>query len=486
MNRFQRAQELFAATVDLPPDERARVLRARAGDDALARDVEALVAASADPIPALDRDASALLDQLRDEPPPEQLCGLSFGSYKIEDHISSGGMAHVYRATRASAGARRRVALKVLRPELAGERLHEHFQRERETLAALEHEHIVSFIDAGALPDGRPFLAMEYVEGVTLARWGPGVEERARIELFLKVLAAVQYAHRMLVVHRDLKPSNVLVTAQGAPKLLDFGVAALLAGEGGAPGVRAPLTPAYASPEQLRGEPVTTASDLYSLGVLLHELLTGALPDADEASGRAGLSHDLLAISKKARALDPARRYQSADELAHDLRRYLAHEPIAAADSSWLHRARLFARRHRFPVTVAAAVVAATITGWIGSELDRRHAEREATHGWGAHSEAKLAARVFERWIVERAAHDLESSTRATDFLERAIREDARDHPEAELLLRLTLAELYLARGERERAARHVERARALARSTRGVGELERARVLELSGRVEA
>ncbi|MCA9718521.1 MAG: serine/threonine protein kinase, partial [Myxococcales bacterium] len=390
----------------------------------------------------------------------------------------------VYRATRASAGVRRRVALKVLRPELDGELLLEHFQRERETLAALEHDHIVSFVDAGALPDGRPFLAMEYVEGATLSRWGAGVPRRARIELFLKVLAAVQYAHRMLVVHRDLKPSNVLVTPQGAPKLLDFGVAALLDVEGAAARVRAPLTPAYASPEQLRGAPVTTASDLYSLGVLLHELLTGALPEDDDARARGGLPYDLWAISQKARARDPARRYQSADELAHDLRRFLAHEPIAAASRSWAHRARLFVRRHRFPVSLAAAVVAATITGWVGSELDRRHAAREATHGWGAHAEAKLVARVLERWMLESSSADRETSRRATRFLERALEEDARARPEAELLLRLTLAELYLARGERERAARHVERAWALARSTRGVGKADRARVAELSGRL--
>jgi eukaryotic-like serine/threonine-protein kinase len=482
MNRWQLEQELFEETAALEAPARARVLRERAGgDEELVRRVERLVAADAHPLAALEGTATDLWLALRAEPAPETLCGTTFGSYRVDAYIASGGMAHVYRATRTSAGTERRVALKVLRPVLAGEAFLARFQRERETLAALEHENVVAFLDAGALPDGRPFLVMEYVEGTPLTAWGRGVPLRRRLELFLQVLAAVQYAHQKLVLHRDLKPSNVLVTAQGAPKLLDFGVATALdpvldpvlepAGEGaGGPG---PLTPGYASPEQLRGEAVTTASDVYSLGVLLRELATG------DAAERA-LSGDLAAIVEKALAPVSRERYRSADELAGDLRRFLASEPVAARRATWAYRARLFARRNRWPLALASAIVVAAVAGWIGSDLRRRSAEREASRGWGAHSQAKTAARVFEEWIVSAAAADPALGATAAAHLEARLQDGVAELPEAETMVRLALAELYLRLDEPARAAPHAERAARLAHSTPGVGEAEKRRAAEL------
>jgi len=487
MNRWQLVQRLFDETVALDAPARARVLarhvRDGSGDDDLARSVEALVAAEATPLAALDGTAGDLWRALHDEPPAELLCGEAFGAYRVDEHLSTGGMGHVYRATRTSAGTERRVALKVLRPGLAGDAFPARFRRERETLAALEHEHVVAFLDAGALPDGRPFLAMEYVEGVPLTEWARGKPRRARIELFLQVLAAVRYAHEKLVVHRDLKPSNVLVTAQGAPKLLDFGVAAALEPDASASGSREPLTPTYASPEQLRGEPATTAADVYSLGLLLHELLTGELPAAGGPDARA-LDRDLAAIVRKAIEPDPADRYRSVDRLARDLRRHLAHEPVSARRGTPVYRATRFARRNRWSLALAGALasaaVAALAVGWIGSEVGRRRAEREASVGWGAHAQAKSAAHVFETWIASAAASDPALGADAIEHLERAVRHDLGELPEAETLVRLALARLCVEQGDEARATVHARRAWELVHTTRGIGQrdVERARAL--------
>ncbi len=480
-NRWELVQELFDATVALDAASRARVLARRVrGDAGLAAEVETLVAAAAAAPDALDRSAAELLGALRDEPPPEALCGATFGPYHVDAHVASGGMAHVYRATRRSAGTERRVALKVLRHGLGTDALVARFRRERETLASLEHEHVVAFIDAGALPDGRPYLVMEYVEGEPLVRWGRGVALRRRVELFLQVLAAVQYAHRALVVHRDLKPSNVLVTREGAPKLLDFGVATVLAGRasgGSHADARAPLTPAYASPEQLRGEPVTTASDVYALGALLRELVSA---DGVPSGG------DLDAIARKALEPDAARRYRSADRMADDLRRWLAHEPVSARPGTWLYRAALGARRNRSALVLAGAVVAALAAGWVGAELDRRRAEREAGVGWGAHAQARAFAGVLERFVAAAALRDPRLAADGPPHLPRALEDDVAELPEAETLARLALAQLCLDAGELERAAEHAQRAAELAQTTRGVGAADRERAAELLQRVRA
>jgi len=482
MNNWQLEQELFEATAALGFAARARVLRERAGgDEELVQRVERLVAADAHPFAALEGSATELLLALREEPAPETLCGTTFGPYRADTYLASGGMAHVYRATRTSAGTERRVALKVLRPACAGEDFLARFQREREMLAALEHEHVVAFLDAGALPDGRPFLVMEYVQGTPLTNWGRDRPLRRRLELFLQVLAAVQYAHQKLILHRDLKPSNVLVTAQGVPKLLDFGVATALEPATEGTGVPGPLTPGYASPEQLRGETVTTASDVYALGVLLRELATGS---ARDGAGRA-LTRDLGAIVEKAIAPIPRERYRSADELAGDLRHFLASEPVAARRATWAYRARLFACRNRWPLALAAGIVLAAVGGWIGSDLRRRSAEREASRGWGAHAQTKAAARAFEEWIVSAGGANRELGAAAAAHLEATLRDRVAELPEAETMVCLALAELYLRLGDPARAAPHAQRAATLAENTPGVGKPEQRRAAELLERSE-
>ncbi|MFT5285136.1 MAG: serine/threonine protein kinase [Planctomycetota bacterium] len=324
MNRWQLIQELFETTLDLSPDERKRVLSERTtGFEDVIPEVEALIAADTSPFDSFDRGAGELLEQLREEADPKELCGQSFGHYEIEEHLSTGGMAHVYRAKRSTTDTERRVALKVMRPGIDTDLCHHRFGLERRILADLEHENIVSFLDAGEFPDGRPFMAMEFIEGVTITEWAANVTQRRSLEVFLRVLATVQYAHQRLVIHRDLKPSNVMISAQGMPMLLDFGVASILESDSGVQTTHEPLTPAYASPEQLRGESVSTASDVFSLGLLLHEVLCGCLPESRSELSNPKLDSSLRSILKKALAMDLRERYGSADQLAGDLERYL-------------------------------------------------------------------------------------------------------------------------------------------------------------------
>lgn len=515
MSQWDLVRVLFEETVSLDPEARARILASRAGDDAaLVRQVEALIRADRDPLPEFDRGAGGLLQHLRDDAPADALCGVIFGAYSIEEHVSSGGMAHVYRAIRRSAGTERRVALKVLRPGLDADMFLRRFQKERETLARLEHEHVVSFVDAGALPDGRPYLVMEFIDGVPLTHYARSVAINDRVRLFVRVLRTVQYAHQQMIVHRDLKPSNVLVTADGTPKLLDFGVASVLgkddavsaaraigtpghpvdAAEEDAPGTigPGPLTPAYASPEQLRGNPITAASDLYSLGKLLRDMLASSEPSEPSVSGdgprristEGPIRGDLAAIVGKATAELPADRYGSADKFADDLERYLAHEPVSARAAAWPYRARLFARRHRWPLALGAAVIIALVVGWIGADLDRSRAEREASAGWGAHSQAKVAARIFEEWIAAAVAKDAALGEDVAAHMEEVLAHDLGRLPEAETMIRIALAALYLDHGDRARASPHAERAFLLAQSTRGIGRVERERAAELRQRI--
>jgi serine/threonine protein kinase len=330
------------------------------------------------------------------------------GPYRLLELLGRGGMGEVYLAERADGEYETRVALKLIRADLGLEKIHERFLRERQILAQLDHPGIARLLDGGRDSDGTPYFVLEYVAGLPIteycqARDGrPALPVENRLRLLLAVCEAVDLAHQKLVVHRDLKPSNILVTADGRAKLLDFGIAKLIAQEPGESATRfegAAFTRAYAAPEQILGQPVTTATDVFALGILMHELVTGATPFTRRAPSLAALARevetetcppasstarlrpgdgesrrdaerrarqlegDLDTIIQKALAAEPARRYPGAAALGADIRRHLERQPVQARPDSLGYRTSRFVARHRLAVAAAALVTVSLITG---------------------------------------------------------------------------------------------------------------------------
>lgn len=407
--RWREIREAFNRVADLPVGEQgAWLAELRRQDPNLEEELRSLLRA--------DQAQGFTLLRLAEElsATTEELAqGSELGPYRLLRRLGRGGMSTVYLAVREEGQFQKQVAIKVLRPELATADLRRRFERERQILASLDHPNIAHWFDGGTSSTGSPYLVMEYVDGLHIdefcRRHGLSIAERVR--LFQQVCAGVQHAHQNLIVHRDLKPSNVLVTATGEPKLLDFGIAKLVNPElsHAAALVTAPamklLTAAYASPEQLRGEPITTASDLYSLGVLLFELLVGERPFActgktaeqarlavleNEAPsprevsrrlGRPPVARDLDAIVRMALRKEPRHRYSSASALAEDLSRFLEHQPVQARKGRFAYRAGKALRRNPLVVTLATGVaffagVMAWQAVWLRSALEQARLER--------------------------------------------------------------------------------------------------------------
>lgn len=355
---WTRVEAIFDAALALPESERNAWVRETCATDPEVRDqVLALLGAREN-----------MGDFL--QAPMIDFTGQTFGAYRAREEIGRGGMSVVYSGERADGGFEKRIAIKVILLQAQGALQ----DGETRILAALEHHNIARLIDAGVTPLGFRYLLMEFVEGKPCTVYAAGVPERERLRLFLQMCAGVQYAHRSLVVHRDLKPDNILVTADGAVKLLDFGIAKMLQpGADGAQtkGVQA-YTPDYASPEQILGLPVTTATDVYSLGVLLCEMLSSKRPRSftglavaevvakaqTEEVPSLPLQGDLAVIAGKALRRDPGERYDSASALARDIERYLAGMPIEAREPTWAYRARKFVSRNRIAVGAASLAVA--------------------------------------------------------------------------------------------------------------------------------
>lgn len=399
-DRYQRAKRLFLEATEQPTGERESFIARACGDDAeLRREVEALLAAS-DQAPTGDAPAVSLHSA-------PQIAG-----YRIESELARGGMGVVYLAERVDGAFKQRVALKLLGGgALLDPHARQRFRAERQILAALDHPNIARLLDGGTSEDGTPYLVMEYVEGRRIDVWrrDDAASLREIVELTLKVCRAVQSAHRRLVVHRDLKPGNILVDTYGEPKLLDFGIAKLL-GEADIEVSRAEthtglhlLTPRYAAPEQVRGVAITTATDVYAMGVVLYELLSGRSPYGDAVSRPHQLAqvicersppppsagttargeersepdgaphvgqdsarafrvpHDLDAIVLKCLRKRPDDRYGSMDELIADLEAFLEGAPVAARRGSRLYRTRVFARRHWAALLTVAGVAALSL-----------------------------------------------------------------------------------------------------------------------------
>ncbi len=412
---WDRLRAVFHQVVDQPPDARQAYLLATCGDE------PALYEEACDLLRSLGDAETFLEAPLAKLTPPEddpllsasgELGSRRVGPYALEQYLGHGGMGAVFLASRADEAYHQQVAVKVVRPDLVTDELVERFRSERQILADLRHPHIAQLLDGGTTADGRPYLVMEYVEGKPIDRY---CDERSldlddRLQLFVKVCRAVHVAHQNLIVHRDLKPANLMVTGDGEPKLLDFGVAKLLPAEGsverygvpvgGATQGAAPMTLDYASPEQILHLPITTASDVYALGVVLCELLSGHRPlrmlgaspeelveaaksrvpprcsalavegDAATVANLRGssvlrlrrrLEGDLDTVIAKALSKDPRRRYASAEDLAQDLERHARGLPVAARPDTIVYRAGKFLRRHRWPAAAACSGLVALL-----------------------------------------------------------------------------------------------------------------------------
>jgi eukaryotic-like serine/threonine-protein kinase len=426
--KWDQVKELFALALEQDPGERSSFLRqACAGDDSLRAEIESLLS-SFDGAPTFLEDSPAA-DCL--SAASRGMTGRKIGAYRVVREIGQGGMAVVYLGERDDQNYRKQVAIKMVKPGIDSEQVLQRFRNERQTLAALDHSNIVKLLDGGSSEDGCPYLVMEYVEGLPIDQYCDlhklSIDERMR--LFREVCSAVQYAHAKLVIHRDLKPANILIASAGVPRLLDFGIAKLLNPEFFQTALVTrtdwrPMTPEYASPEQIRGQAVTTATDIYSLGVLLFELLTGHRPYRsagqslaemerlvcetdpekpsavinrieEKASGdgdartaitaesisaqrglhpaelRRRLRGDLDTIVMKALRKEPERRYASVQEFSQDLERHLAGLPVRARKPTALYRAGKVVRRHKESVAaiVIVLVLVAAMSMW---EANRR------------------------------------------------------------------------------------------------------------------
>src|ERR1041385_1869007 len=426
--RWRRIDDLLQGALDCAPDRRGAFLENACGQDAALRsEVESLLdaylrAGSLTAGPAFE-DGMRVLNQDQPEAGTDSMVGRRIGPYQIIRLIGSGGMGAVYLAARVDGAFQKEVAVKVIRRGLDTGRIIRRFSSECQMLASLDHPNITRVLDAGTTDDGLPYFVMEKMEGQPIDRFcqAAGLDLNGRLRLFRTVCEAVQCAHRNLIVHCDIKPGNVLVTAEGVPKLLDFGIARLLrppaedATRDAATAALYLMTPEYASPEQVRGATVTTVSDVYSLGILLYQLLTGELPNrllrrtpaeiersiceqeparpslvAPRAIGRC-LRGDLDNIVLMAIRKDPRQRYGSVEQVSEDIRRYLEGLPVIARPETRGYRAAKFVRRHKASVAAAMLIfflLAGGITATLWQAAVARH-ERDA-----ARLEQAKAARI--------------------------------------------------------------------------------------------
>lgn len=361
----RRALEVFEALIEQADSARAAILEALSAEDAqVAQRVSALLSthrSDADRLPTAPPDPVSI--DTEEPPPPERI-----GVFKLGELLGRGGMGSVYRAERCDGLFEHVVAIKLMRATRTSTLALQAFESERRNLARLQHPNIAQLYDGGDLPDGRAYIVMEQVVGKNIVDHvrDERLDQRAVLDVFAATCRAVQAAHQQLIVHADLKPSNILVGSDGVPKLLDFGVSRLLVTADGrvqsiGNGSSTALTAAYASPERRRGDPPSIVDDVYSLGIILQELLTGRRPSQESSENSLKLPADLRAIIDKASANDSARRYSGVNALLTDLQRYANDEPVTASEPTPLYRMRCFFRRHRLGVTMASAALVALV-----------------------------------------------------------------------------------------------------------------------------
>lgn len=512
---WQDIKRIFDAAVELPPSERSAFLDSACLDAGTRREVERMLAADHDT--GLDRSPLATYAFTEGA----RLEGRRIGRYRIVGEVGRGGMGAVFAAVRDDGQFEQKVAVKVILSGLNTDAIARRFRNERQILASLDHPNIARLLDGGMSDDGLPFYVMEFIEGEPIDDYcrGRDLSLPARLELFRQVCSAVSYAHRRLIVHRDIKPSNILVTPAGQVKLLDFGIAKVVsqtnAGERGTATQLGLMTPDYASPEQFRGEPVTTATDIYSLGVVLYRLLTGQLPynltglrldqvlrlvcetepprpsqvitdtggriansgartQRIESSDRfqaetirvsqfairnpQSLKGDLDNIVLKALKKEPDRRYESVEQFSEDVRRYLAELPVSARPDTFSYRASKFLKRNRVAVVAASLVFFALIAGIVGMTYQARAARRERERAEKRFDQVrKLANNVVFKY--HDAIADLPGATATREMLVKDaleyldnLSQDAQDNPALAQELALTYLKIGNVQGETYRA----------------------------------
>jgi len=497
--RLVRVRELFDAALEMTEQDRTDYLqRACGADTALRAEVESLLSALARGTDTWDRPLGEVLADALATGDESAGVGTRIGPYRLTRVIGVGGMGAVYEGVRDDDQFQKRVALKFLRRGHEGDLAIRRFRYERQILAHLNHKNIAALLDGGVTPDGQPYIVMEYVDGRPITTYAAHhrLGLRARVQLLRQVAAAVQHAHQHLVVHRDLKPGNILVADDGTVKLLDFGIARLLReGEGAAQlpatqGGAHAFTPDYASPEQVRGLPVAPSSDLYSLGVIACELLSGHRPFTFEgqlfaelqsrialapppppstlvtaadlpAFGESSLSRlqrqlrgDLDAIVLQALRKEPERRYGSAEQFAADLQRHLEGHPVTAQRDTFGYRAAKFLRRRRIEVAAGTLVAASLVGGIVATARQARRAETERakTEQVNQFLSTMLAAvdpgnsgkDVTVAQVLSQAAQDIDKE---------------KLDPEIEAQVRHTLGQTYVELGLTDSAETHIKRA---------------------------
>jgi len=522
-DRWERLQELFLEALELPAAEREAHLSA-IPDPTLRAEVRSLL--DADEVGGPLDDIATRLGAIQRAaiPPPEALPARHrVGPYAILRPLAHGGMGSVYLAERADNDLRYTVALKLLRRDLETEELRQRFLMERQILARINHPNIARLLDAGITDEGRPYFVMEYVEGMPVDEYCDTnrLDVSQRLDLFLTVCDAVQHAHRNLVVHRDIKPVNILVDADGHVKLLDFGIAKVLDPEAfplaaaqTRTGYRL-LTPEYASPEQYRGDAVTTASDVYQLGLLLYQLLSGQLPQVVESpvtpagtatpvtrdvrrpsamvsspGGKAAgggelptpdavaaargvtpaglrrrLSGDLDNIVLLALREEPDRRYASVERLAEDIRRHIDGLPVAARPEGLRYVTAKFVRRHRAGVAVAALALILLVAFAVGMGIQARRVARERDR---AQQVSGLLLNMFESASPDVSRGDTITVVQVLDRGAEGVRTTLRDQPELQGMMLAMLAEVYEDLGQLPQAAALAGEALTLRQTTLG------------------
>ena len=514
--RWREISALLDRLLAVEPAERASWLEQEIGDEQLRAELAELAANAERTGGVLDGPAGERLEALvagagLTGETPEEAAGRRIGPYRIVREVGRGGMGIVYLADRADGQFEHQVALKLVKPGLDGRGIVRRFERERHIVARLEHPAIARILDGGVTDNDRPYFAMEFVDGVPVTEYcdRERLSIEQRLQLFSRICEAVQYAHGRLVVHRDLKPSNILVDAGGELKLVDFGIAKVLSDEDEAPditraGGERPLTPAYAAPEQLAGESVTTATDVYTLGLVLYELLVGrhpfksetgstreiehailktdpvapsraavktavresgaAAPSPSDRAGVRGLSTtalarrlagDLDAIVLTALRKRAAHRYPSAEALRKDIESHLAHRPIQARRAGMAARARKFVRRHRLGVAATALLMLSIAAGFAGTAWQARQKAREANK---ARQVTEFLTGLFEAADPAQAQGDEITARELVEQGATRLEHELADQPELQAEMDLVLGRINYKLGLSEEALTLLDR----------------------------